>query len=171
MPSAHYMSFIEQVNTPARFRHSLGVMKVMGELAEVYGLDRERAETTGILHDAAKDLSPAQQQQIIHDWEIEVRYPCETDYNFFLHGPVGAAFVQQELGIKDGLVLDAITNHTYCGNGDNFNHPLCWCLRIADMVEPGRNWTQWSWFDTGIASLKEVAYARRLEEAAFLQTS
>lgn len=165
------MQFIESVNTPPRFRHSLGVMQVMGELTGVYGLDKDLAETTGILHDAAKDLPIAQQQQIIRDWGIETRYPCETDYNLFLHGPVGAAFVQQELGVSDPLVLAALTNHTYCGNGEYFDHPLCWCLRIADLIEPGRNWSKWPWLERGVVEVKNAVFDGRLEEAAYLETS
>ena len=54
-----YRPFLEQVLTPMRLRHSLGVMQVMGELAGVYGLDRDTALAAGLLHDAAKDLDEA----------------------------------------------------------------------------------------------------------------
>ena len=50
---------LEAALTPARLRHSLGVMQVMGELASVYGLDREQAMTAGLLHDAAIVYSPS----------------------------------------------------------------------------------------------------------------
>ncbi|NTV37245.1 MAG: HD domain-containing protein [Anaerolineaceae bacterium] len=165
------MEFIKQVNTPKRLAHALGVMQVMGELAEVYQLDREKAQTIGILHDAGKDLSPAVQRQLMAEGKIEIRHECETDYVYYLHGPVGSYFVQKELGITDQLILDAITHHTYCGNGDNFTHPMCWCLRFSDILEPTRNWSDCPWLTIGVENLRSIVYQGRLAEGAFLHTS
>jgi len=156
MPTEHYIKFLEQVVTPKRLLHSLGVMKVMGELAEVYGLDKEKAQTIGILHDAGKDLSLTVQKQLVNDGNIEIRFECEKDYVYYLHGPVGSYFVQKELGIVDKLVLDAITTHTYCGNGENFNNPMCWCLRFSDILEPTRDWNKWKWLHTGVENLRNI---------------
>lgn len=165
-----YVPFLEEVLTPRRMAHSLGVMQVMGELAGVYDIDPEKALTTGLLHDAAKDLAPAQQAEIINEAGIERRHECESDYVHYLHGPVGAYFVQRELGIADPLILDAITMHTYCGNGVAFDQPICWCLRFADILEPTRDWTNVRWLRNGVVRLREAAYAGRMAEGAFLQT-
>ena len=43
MVETKYLPFLEEVLTQRRLDHSLGVMQVMGELAEVYDLDREKA--------------------------------------------------------------------------------------------------------------------------------
>jgi predicted HD superfamily hydrolase involved in NAD metabolism len=165
-----YLPFLEEVLTPKRMAHSLGVMQVMGELAGVYELDREKALTTGLLHDAAKDLTPAQQAEIITEAGIELRYECESDYSHYLHGPVGAYFVRRELGLADPLILDAITMHTYYGDGAAFDLPICWCLRFADILEPTRNWSNVRWLRNGVARLREAVYAGRMAEGAFLQT-
>jgi len=165
-----YLPFLEKVLTPKRLAHSLGVMQVMGELAGVYAISPETALTAGLLHDAAKDLTPEEQAEILREAPIEIHYACERDYTYYLHGPVGAYFVQRELGITDSFILDAITMHTYCGDGDAFDSPLCWCLRFADLLEPTRNWSAVSLLAKGLPRLREAAYAGRLEEAAFLQT-
>jgi HD superfamily phosphohydrolase YqeK len=47
-----YYSFVQDILTPGRLEHSLDVLQIMGELAEGYDLDREMAQTTGLLHDA-----------------------------------------------------------------------------------------------------------------------
>ena len=120
---ARYKSFLEQVLTPGRLRHSFGVMQVMEELAEIYCLDREETILAGLLHDAGKELSPGQQLQIIKEAAIHINEPCEQNYELYLHGPVGAYFVFKELGITDGLILDAIRMHTYFGKADNLNSP------------------------------------------------
>lgn len=56
-----YLPFLKGLLTPPRLQHSLGVMRVMAELAPIYSLDRAQAMTVGLLHDAARDLSSADQ--------------------------------------------------------------------------------------------------------------
>lgn len=63
MPPREYFAFLENILTPARLQHSLGVMQVMADLADVY--DLELAQTAGLLHDAAKDLPPEQWERIV----------------------------------------------------------------------------------------------------------
>jgi putative nucleotidyltransferase with HDIG domain len=65
-----FLPFLKTVLTPKRLEHSLVVMQVMGELAEVYGLDVEKAQTIGILHDAGKDLPSKVQGQLITEGNI-----------------------------------------------------------------------------------------------------
>ena len=167
---ARYRSFLEQVLTPHRLQHSLGVMQVMGELAEIYALDREQALVAGLLHDAGKDLSPARQAQIVGEAGIEIHYPCDRDYLLYLHGPAGAYLVRKELGISDALILDGISMHTYYGDGANFTAPLLWCLRFSDILEPNRNWSKVRWLRAGAERLRETVYAGRIAEGAFLET-
>ncbi len=169
-PTDLYLPFLTCVLTPARLRHSQGVMQVMGELAGVYAIDRELAETTGLLHDAAKDLPAEQVECIVQANAIPLPTPEDRDYVLYLHGPVGAAFVRQELGIQDPRVLDAIYMHTYAGEGANYNAPLTWCLHVSDILEPNRDWSQVPWMREGAPRLRELAFAGRLEEAMLLQT-
>lgn len=164
-----YIPFLDGVLTPGRLAHSLGVMQVMGELAEVYQLDREQALTAGILHDAGKELSVEKQNELIEAGNIQIVHECELNYVLYLHGPVSSFFVQQELGIHDELILDAITGHTYFGNSPYFDHPLSWCLRFSDIIEPTRNWEQEKILFACSKRLRELAYAGRLRQAAFLQ--
>ncbi|MDP1615629.1 MAG: bis(5'-nucleosyl)-tetraphosphatase (symmetrical) YqeK [Methylococcales bacterium] len=164
-----YKPFLEKVLTPSRLAHSLGVMQVMGELAEVYHLDRDKALTAGILHDAAKDLSVEKQNELIKTGNIQVSHECETNYVLYLHGPVGSFFVQEELNIHDELVLDAIAGHTYFGDSPHFEHPLSWCLRFSDILEPTRNWEQEIIIWNCAKRLRELVYAGLMKEGAFLQ--
>jgi predicted HD superfamily hydrolase involved in NAD metabolism len=170
--TARYTAFLEQVLTPSRLRHSLGVAQVMAELAGIYDLDRLQAVTAGLLHDAAKDLLPHQQEQMRQEGHIAIQHPCELDYNIYLHGPVGAYYVARELGIRDAQVLDAIWMHTWCGSGENFEAPLTWCLRFADILDPGRDWDEKARrFRDGSPALRELVYRGRLKESALFITS
>ncbi|RPJ23038.1 MAG: HD domain-containing protein [Chloroflexi bacterium] len=145
-------------------------MQVMGELAELYQLDRDKALTAGILHDAGKDLSVEKQNELIKAGNIQISHECETNYVLYLHGPVGSFFVRQELGIRDELILDAITVHTYFGNSPYFEHPLSWCLRFSDILEPTRNWEHEKIILSCAERLRELVYTGQMTKAAFLHT-
>ena len=145
-------------------------MEVMGDLAEVYGLDPDNARIIGLLHDAGKDLDPERQQKLIKSGRIQVYHKCEWDYVLYLHGLVGAVLVQDELGINDALILEAIINHTYAGNGRYFDHPMCWCLRFADILEPNRDFRSVKWLYPNLERLRETVFAGRLAKGAYLQT-
>lgn len=167
-----YTQFLEHHLTPSRYQHSLGVMQVMADLAGIYALDRKKAVLAGYLHDAGKDLEPAQQQQIIEEASIEIFTPCDRDYVLYLHGPVGAYLVHKELGITDPLILDAISMHAFYGAGENFNSPLVWCLRFADLLEMNRGgWSGPPAFREGRDPLRKMVYDGRLWESALFQTS
>lgn len=133
----------------------------MGELAEIYGLDRDRAMTAGLLHDAAKDLTPEHQLKLVQEAQIEFAHPSER-HPVYLHAPLGAFVISRELGVEDELVLEAIAAHSYVGNGASFDTPFFWCLRFADLLAPVREWQ-------GMQKLRSTVYAGRIQEAALLQ--
>jgi predicted HD superfamily hydrolase involved in NAD metabolism len=169
MDNHPYYPFLESVLTPARLLHSLGVMQVMGELAEVYGLDQEMARTIGLLHDAAKDLPLVQQEEFLLEENLRKDHPFESNYEY-VHGLAGSAFVQRELGIHDPLILDAITTHTFFGNSPYFHHPLCWCTRFSDIIEPNRDWCAEKRIQTLDVLLKELVYDGKIFQAAQIYT-
>jgi len=155
------IAFVERELTPKRFEHSLGVMSVMGELAFVYSLDETMAKVCGILHDVAKEFPLDRQLEVARKNNIAL----VTEYDrhpLFLHGPVGACYIDEELGITDPTLLDAIVHHSYLGNGTALSPLLCWCLRFADILEPSRDWV-----DTQ-KELKPVVYSGNVQEGAYL---
>lgn len=170
MDKERYLAYLEQELSPKRLQHSLGVMQVMGELAKVYGLDEGKATTIGLLHDAAKELQPARQAELLEEANIEIRHECDNNFHLYLHGPIGAYLVNKELGVNDPIVLDAITFHTYYGYGSNFHAPICWCMRFSDILEPNRDWSNVSWLRDNVNRLTDVVYSGRWEEGAFLLT-
>ena len=124
----------------------------------------------GLLHDAAKDLTEAQIEQIVREESIPLPAPEDRDYVHYLHGPVGAAYIRRELGISDPRVLDAVGMHTYAGQGQGLSAPLTWLVRFADILEPNRDWSAVPWLVDGAPRLRALAYAGQLEAAALLQT-
>ena len=98
-----------------RFEHTVGVMYTSASLAMRYGANIEKAMTAGLLHDCGKYCSAKEQLKL-----------CAK---------LGAYLAENEYGIKDREVLDAITYHT---TGRPEMTMLEKILYIADYIEPNR---------------------------------
>ena len=156
-----YLGFLENILSPVRLQHSVGVMQVMKELSPIYCLDPEQAMTTGLLHDAAKDLRHEQQLALAEEAKLEFRDPCER-LPIYLHAPVGAYLVAKELKVTDQRVLDAIAAHSFSDGLSDINAPLSQCLRFADLLAPISEWK-------GMNKFKSVVYSGNAEESHLLQ--
>jgi predicted HD superfamily hydrolase involved in NAD metabolism len=158
--TAFYISFLKHRLTLPRFEHSLGVMTVMGELADIYDLNRPQAMTAGLLHDAAKDTPPEQLLALAAAADLSLHEPWEH-HPIYLHATVGAFVTETELGVSDRVILEAIFSHSFSPTA-NFDTPFSWCVRLADLLAPARAWP-------GMQKLKSIVYAGYLDEAALLQ--
>jgi predicted HD superfamily hydrolase involved in NAD metabolism len=156
-----YLPFLTNILTPQRSQHSLGVMQIMGDLAEIYDLDRTQALLAGLLHDAARDMSVEHQLVLAEEAKIEFQHDCER-HPVYLHAPVGAYIVFKELGIADDLVLSAIATHSDSGGKIESDLQFQWCLQAADLLAPVSEWH-------GMKKFKDVVDAGRLPEAALLR--
>ena len=154
-----YLTYVAQRLTPARMQHSLGVMQVMDALAPIYGLDPTAAHIAGLAHDAGKDLPLERMFEIAQAINFPLDEPGNRD-PLYLHGPCGAYVAQHEMGIHDPLVLEAIFRHSYMGDGPARSPVFCWCLRFADILEPGRDW------DALRDRMQPLVFAGRMGEAA-----
>jgi len=138
-------------------------MQVMSELASIYTLDHTTALICGILHDAAKELTIDRQLELTKKCNISLSTQCDR-HPMFLHGPAGACYITQELGVKDPIVLDAISRHSYFGTGVALSPTFCWCLRFADVLEPKRSWKELQ------RELRSFVYSGKMKEGAYLLT-
>jgi predicted HD superfamily hydrolase involved in NAD metabolism len=135
-------------------------MQMMGEMAAIYSLDETAARTAGILHDIAKEFTPEELVRLVRENNIELRTGHDK-IPLFLHGPAGASYIAHTLGMKDSIILDAISRHSYFGDGVALSSSFCWCLRLADLLEPSRNWEDLK------TQLKPFVYSGELGEAAY----
>jgi len=111
---AEYIPFLVNVLTLSRLRHSLGVMQVMGELAEICHLDRTQALLAGLLRDAAKDLSVERQLALAEEAQIEFHHDCER-HPVYLHAPVW--FIKYEYkGNAYQMIVDGATGMVLKGD-------------------------------------------------------
>lgn len=117
-----------------RWKHTLGVMESSIQLAKQYGADPERAETAAILHDVAKYWPVERMKEIIEQNHLNLNL-LKHDKQLW-HSEVGAFVAEQDYGITDPDILNAIRFHT-SGREDMSLLEKIVCL--ADYIEPGRD--------------------------------
>ena len=117
-----------------RFEHTVGVMYTSASLAMRYGANIEKAMTAGLLHDCGKYCSAKEQLKLCEKYKITLT-DLEHSMPALIHAKLGAYLAENEYGIKDREVLDAITYHT---TGRPEMTMLEKIIYIADYIEPNR---------------------------------
>jgi predicted HD superfamily hydrolase involved in NAD metabolism len=105
-------------------------------MAEQFGISRNQAHVTGLLHDYAKGIAGSELLILAADFGI----PLTTEDRLLpdlLHGPVGAKMLEHDVGITDSEMLSAIAAHTL---GSLRMSTLDKIIFLADMIEPGRDY-------------------------------
>ncbi|NEU31617.1 HD domain-containing protein [bacterium LRH843] len=138
--------------TEHRYTHTLGVMNTAVILAKRFQADEKKAELAAIFHDYAKFRDKNEMRKLVKD-----KLPDKTILEYgdeLLHAPCGAYFLEQEVGIVDEDILDAIRYHT---TGRPNMTVLDKVIFLADYIEPGRRFK-------GVEEVRELA-CKNLDEA------
>ncbi|GKT02524.1 bis(5'-nucleosyl)-tetraphosphatase (symmetrical) YqeK [Furfurilactobacillus entadae] len=118
----------------SRFDHVMRVEQTALALAEVNGVDLEKASIAGLVHDYAKQRTDDAFVAMIKKHHMD---PDLLNWgNAIWHGVVGAEFVRDELGIYDEEILNAVRQHT---TGAVEMAPLAQVTYMADYLEPARH--------------------------------
>lgn len=114
---------------PRRYDHVLRVADLAARIALNNGLDEQRAYAAGILHDIARDLPDEELLRLAPpECAIDAAHPLA------LHGRAARTLLTR-WGYQDGVVLEAVEDHTTGPRGGN---DVSACVYIADVSEPGR---------------------------------
>lgn len=115
-----------------RYSHSTGCAKCAVDLAKRFGLDEQKANLAGLLHDCAKNFSKENMLEIIEHHLPDVD-ECELANFKTLHAPVSAYVARKELGVNDEEILSSIRWHTL-GKLDMTDFEKI--IFLADKIEP-----------------------------------
>lgn len=130
------LEFLRENLDDFRYGHSIRVMETAVELARIHGVDEEKAQMAGILHDSGKWKSREKTLQKVQDWGIILSEEERAEYNL-VHGALSTYIAKNIFGIEDEDVLNAIKNHI---TGRPAMSDLEKIVYIADMIEPARNY-------------------------------
>ena len=126
---------VKDVMTKARYEHTLGVEFTAASLAMRYGVDIDKAEIAGLLHDCAKCIDDEDKFDDCKKYKIELT-DVEKRNPFLIHSKLGAVYANKLYGIDDEEVISAIRFHT---TGKPDMTLLEKIIFIADYIEPGRD--------------------------------
>ena len=130
-----YESLIWPMMDRKRLLHSLNVMYVCLELAQIHHQPLEQAGLAGMLHDSAKYLPQKKQLALAKQAGDKTMLTKEL-----AHAPAGMILAKTELGLdkpEDEAVLQAIFCHT---TGCPDMTDLAKILFLADKIEPSRHY-------------------------------
>lgn len=135
IPQAHaWLKRLFAELSAKRFAHTLAVAGEARRLALLHGLDADRAEMAGLLHDCAKCMPLKEMQRIAREQGL-TEDESLLESGALLHAVVGASRACTDYGMEDPAVLDAIRRHTTGAPGMT---PLDMVVWLADAIEPTR---------------------------------
>ncbi|MGN0243885.1 MAG: bis(5'-nucleosyl)-tetraphosphatase (symmetrical) YqeK [Lachnospiraceae bacterium] len=125
---------LQQVLTPGRMEHVLGVEYTSALLADSVGISGEQAALAGLLHDCAKQYSDEELLAYAKEKKVEI---SESEWAMpqLLHAKCGAVLAREKYGVTDSEILDAIRTHT---TGCPDMTRLQQIVYVADYLEPNR---------------------------------
>lgn len=117
-----------------RFKHVLSVQETAIILAKRFGGDVGKASIAGLVHDYAKKRSDEELLQVIYENNLDKEIVAFG--NNIWHGVAGTILIEEELGVVDAEILQAVSVHT---TGSDNMSLLDKILYVADFIEPNRS--------------------------------
>ena len=124
----------------SRYRHSLGVEDMAVRLAATWGADIEKARFAGRYHDIAKNFDQERMDSCVRKYGL----PEELiGNNALAHSKVAAAILENEYGVDDEDIINAVRYHT---TGRSEMSLLEELIFVADAVEDNRTYNDLKYY-------------------------
>ena len=143
--------FIKSNLKESRYIHSLGVEEMAVRLAEMHGADTDKAAFAGRYHDLAKNFDNETMDAYIRKYDLP-EYLLGN--NALAHSKVAAAILENEFGVDDEDVLNAVRYHTTARKDMSILEET---IFVADVVEDNRTYSDLDYY-------QQLAY-RDLDQA------
>ena len=145
MDTAMLIMELEKRLPRKRFEHVVRVTETAKELGVRFGVPAEKAEQAALFHDIAKFMEPSDMRRMIEENGEDSK--LLSFHHELWHAAAGRIIAEQEFGVKDTDILNAIRYHTTGRAGMSVLEKVVY---IADLIEPGRSFP-------GIEELRESA--------------
>lgn len=130
-----------------RYIHSLNVAEEAKKLAGIYGENPDKAYFAGLVHDICKELPSCEQKKLMLLGNMNIS-GAELSAKQLWHGPAGAFFLKDELGIQDGDILNAVRYHTVGRGGMSRLEEIVY---MADLISEDRDYKD-------VEKMRKLAY-------------
>ena len=138
-------TFLSHHVTNKRRVHTTGVVAEAIRLAERYKEDSEKAVLAARCHDMAREYTNEELNRFVVAYGLPDRYRDAPDLS---HGKIAAAMLQNQFGVQDEEVLNAVSFHTTGREGMSLLEKI---IYVADAIEPSRNYS-------GVEEIRGIAY-------------
>ena len=159
---------IKSMTKESRFNHSKGVQKTAGDLARHYGLDVEKAELAGLMHDCVKNLTVEEMLKLCDELGCELDFVTRREYKL-IHAPLGAYYSKKIFAVDDEEIFNSIYWHTTAKANMTLFEKI---IYVADVIEPNRKYDivdelrRLAYEDIDVAMLKILNYTINKQLAA-----
>ncbi len=139
-------------------KHVENVAEIAVKLAMVYNLDVDKIKLAALLHDISGIMTPQEMYEFAKMRGLVID-PAEEKYNALLHQRISKIIAQEEFGVTDFDILNAIECHTTLRKNASVYDKV---IFIADKI---------SWDQKGVPScddLSKSATAESLDEGCYL---
>ena len=117
-----------------RYSHSVRVAQTSEFLCRRYGLDEKKGYFAGLAHDMCKDLDKEKIMALAEKDGMKIG-ELERKKPSLLHGRAAAVKLNEDFGVDDKEILEAVAFHTF---GKDGICDLAKLVFVADKVEPER---------------------------------
>ena len=98
-------------NQQETLHHVEDVARIAVRLAKAYHLDVEKVRIAALLHDISAVMTPQQMYETAKKHGLQID-PAEEKYHALLHQRISKLIAQEEFGITDVQILQAVECHT-----------------------------------------------------------
>ena len=119
-----------------RFIHSVNVAKCAAELAEIYGGDKAKCYTAGLLHDITKNAPEEEHLELFNCAGVNLSQD-EKENRKLWHAMSGAEFLKHKMGIDDEELYLAVRYHTTGRAGMSLTEKIVF---TADFISEERDY-------------------------------
>ncbi|MGL4485246.1 MAG: bis(5'-nucleosyl)-tetraphosphatase (symmetrical) YqeK [Anaerovoracaceae bacterium] len=124
--------YIENNFSEKRRKHIYNVREMAMDLAKIHGYDIKKAEIAALYHDMYKLNNPDKINNLVYKYNLGDEYLDNID---LAHSKVAAAVMENEYGINDEDIINAVKFHT---TGRAGMSPLEMIIYVADKAEKDR---------------------------------
>ncbi len=128
------VNILQNTLSTSRFEHCLRVEATALKLAAHFEVNPAQASSAALLHDYCREYPGEKLLQVASKFDIVID-ELTTFEPLLLHGILAAKLAENELGIIDPQILEAIAFHITGGAGLS---RLAQLIFICDLIEPGR---------------------------------